>query len=99
MMRFAASCCALALAANPNGRTALYLRATALWKLDSLATSLTEFQRVIELDPFHQDALKAAFLGLALFGMATLWLAVMADMGATLLVTFNGLRLLRPKTS
>ncbi|MBM3810211.1 MAG: heavy metal translocating P-type ATPase [Acidimicrobiia bacterium] len=40
-------------------------------------------------------AMKGAFLVLAFFGQATLWMAVAADMGATLLVTFNGLRLLR----
>lgn len=39
--------------------------------------------------------LKAAFLGLALAGQATMWMAVFADMGASLLVVFNGLRLLR----
>jgi Cd2+/Zn2+-exporting ATPase len=38
--------------------------------------------------------LKAAFLVMALSGVATLWMAVAADMGATLLVTFNGLRML-----
>jgi Zn2+/Cd2+-exporting ATPase len=42
-------------------------------------------------------ALKAAFLVLAFFGLATLWMAIAADMGATLLVTFNGLRLLRAR--
>jgi Cd2+/Zn2+-exporting ATPase len=40
-------------------------------------------------------AIKAAFLGLAVAGYATLWMAVLADMGTTLLVIFNGLRLLR----
>ncbi len=40
-------------------------------------------------------ALKAVFLVVALFGLATLWMAVAADMGATLLVTLNGLRLMR----
>jgi Cd2+/Zn2+-exporting ATPase len=40
-------------------------------------------------------AVKAVFFGLALAGKATLWLAVFADMGASLLVVFNGLRLLR----
>ncbi len=39
--------------------------------------------------------LKAAFLGLAVVGLATLWMAVLADMGASLLVIANGLRLLR----
>jgi len=39
--------------------------------------------------------LKALFLGLALFGYASLWLAILADTGATLLVVGNALRLLR----
>jgi len=38
--------------------------------------------------------LKAVFIVLTLFGMATLWMAIAADMGATLLVVFNSLRLL-----
>ena len=39
--------------------------------------------------------LKFLFICLALAGMATLWMAIAADMGASLLVIFNGLRLLR----
>ena len=39
--------------------------------------------------------IKAVFLGLAVFGTASMWMAVFADMGASLLVVFNGLRLLR----
>jgi Cd2+/Zn2+-exporting ATPase len=39
---------------------------------------------------------KAVFLALAIFGSATMWMAIFADMGASLLVIFNGLRLLRP---
>ncbi|HKL26973.1 MAG TPA: heavy metal translocating P-type ATPase [Desulfuromonadales bacterium] len=39
--------------------------------------------------------LKAVFIVLTLFGMATLWMAIAADMGATLLVVFNSLRLLK----
>lgn len=39
--------------------------------------------------------LKLAFLALALPGLTTLWMAVLADVGATLLVTLNGMRLLR----
>lgn len=38
--------------------------------------------------------LKAIFMVLAVLGLATLWMAVFADMGASLLVTFNGMRLL-----
>jgi Cd2+/Zn2+-exporting ATPase len=39
--------------------------------------------------------LKLAFVVLAASGLATLWLAILADTGASLLVTANGLRLLR----
>lgn len=42
---------------------------------------------------------KAVFIVLALAGWATLWMAISADMGATLLVVFNGLRLLRNPAS
>lgn len=38
--------------------------------------------------------IKVVFFGLALAGIATLWMAVFADMGASLLVVGNGLRLL-----
>lgn len=38
--------------------------------------------------------IKAVFFVLAVFGSATMWMAVFADMGASLLVVFNGLRLL-----
>jgi Cd2+/Zn2+-exporting ATPase len=40
-------------------------------------------------------ATKAAFLVSAVMGAAPLWLAVVADTGATVAVTLNGLRLLR----
>ena len=38
---------------------------------------------------------KAGFVLLALLGLATMWLAVLADVGVTLLVILNGLRLRR----
>nr|WP_200980702.1 heavy metal translocating P-type ATPase [Pseudomonas cichorii] len=38
---------------------------------------------------------KVFFLGITFAGMATMWMAVFADMGVSLLVVFNGLRLLR----
>jgi Cd2+/Zn2+-exporting ATPase len=41
--------------------------------------------------------LKLAFLALAVPGMTTLWMAVLADVGATLLVTLNGMRVLRAR--
>jgi Cd2+/Zn2+-exporting ATPase len=39
--------------------------------------------------------IKIVFFTLALTGHATLWMAILADMGGSLLVVFNGLRLLR----
>ncbi len=41
--------------------------------------------------------LKLAFLALAVPGIATLWMAVVADVGATVLVTLNGMRMLRAR--
>ena len=43
--------------------------------------------------------IKAVFLVAAVFGSASMWMAVFADMGASLLVIFNGLRLLRVKAA
>jgi Cd2+/Zn2+-exporting ATPase len=42
--------------------------------------------------------IKSVFLVLAVFDSATMWMAVFADMGASLLVVFNGLRLLHVST-
>ena len=41
--------------------------------------------------------IKAIFFALALAGKATLWMAVFADMGASLIVVFNGMRLLKSR--
>lgn len=43
--------------------------------------------------------LKAVFLATTLFGVTTLWMAILADTGATVLVTANALRLLAYKHS
>jgi Cd2+/Zn2+-exporting ATPase len=43
-------------------------------------------------------AVKAVFLALAVAGKATLWMAVFADTGVSLLVILNGMRLLRART-
>ncbi len=51
--------------------------------------------RVIQFNIAFALALKAVFLILALIGYASLWLAILADTGATLLVIANALRLLR----
>ena len=39
--------------------------------------------------------IKVVFFALAIFGSATMWMAVFADMGASLLVVANGLRLVK----
>lgn len=52
--------------------------------------------RVIRQNITLALVLKAMFLAAAAMERATLWMAVAADMGATLAVTLNGLRLLRP---
>ena len=40
-------------------------------------------------------AVKAAFMALATAGLSSMWMAVVADMGISILVTLNGMRLLR----
>lgn len=53
-------------------------------------------QRVLMQNIALALGLKAVFMVLAFSGHATLWMAVFADMGASLIVVANGLRLLRP---
>ena len=44
-------------------------------------------------------AVKAVFVVLTILGYASLWAAIAADMGMSLLVIFNALRLLRDRES
>jgi Cd2+/Zn2+-exporting ATPase len=53
--------------------------------------------QVIRTNVAFALAVKLAVFALAAAGMATLWMAIAADMGASLLVTANALRLLRLK--
>jgi Zn2+/Cd2+-exporting ATPase len=52
-------------------------------------------QSIIKQNIAFSIAVKAVFLVLAPLGLTSLWLAVFADMGTSLLVTANGLRLTR----
>jgi len=52
---------------------------------------------IIKQNIWFAIAVKAVFLVLALFGYATLWMAVASDMGASLLVIINGLRVLNSR--
>ena len=56
-------------------------------------------ERVIRANIAFSILLKLVFLGLAAAGLATMWMAVAADMGLTLLVIANALRLLRTPAS
>jgi Cd2+/Zn2+-exporting ATPase len=50
--------------------------------------------RIIQFNIVFALAIKAVFLVLALLGYTSLWLAILADTGATLVVIANALRLL-----
>jgi Cd2+/Zn2+-exporting ATPase len=55
--------------------------------------------RVVKQNVAFALGIKAVFIALAMAGLATLWMAIAADMGASLLVIFNGLRLLDGKAA
>ena len=54
-------------------------------------------RRIVKQNITLSLGLKLAFLALAIPGFATLWLAVVADVGTTVLVTLNGMRMLKAK--
>ncbi|MCE2540102.1 MAG: heavy metal translocating P-type ATPase [Acidobacteria bacterium] len=66
-----------------------------LRKLPFLVSHARRARRVIIENVTVALGAKAVFLAFMAAGAATLWMAVAADMGASLLVTFNGLRMLR----
>jgi len=69
--------------------------------LRKVATTILTGRRVLRIIRFNVTfalAIKAIFLTLAFFGLAGLWLAILADTGATLLVIANSLRLLKIKS-
>jgi Cd2+/Zn2+-exporting ATPase len=66
--------------------------------LSRLATTIRlarKAERIIRANIAFSLLTKAVFVILAVLGYATLWMAVAADMGASLLVVMNGLRALR----
>ena len=74
----------------------IVIMAEDLHKLPFLIRHARRAASVIRQNVALSLGMKAVFLFLAFHGAASLWMAIAADMGATLLVTFNGLRLLRP---
>ena len=80
----------------------LALAGVAAWLVLPHKVGPVEFLRLsratsrnIQANIAFSIVLKAAFLVMAITGTATLWMAVGADMGASLLVIANALRLLR----
>ncbi len=67
-----------------------------LSKLGWLVRHSRRTLRVIHANVAASLAVKAVFLILALAGRASLWTAIAADMGVSLLVVLNALRLLKP---
>jgi Cd2+/Zn2+-exporting ATPase len=66
--------------------------------LSKVAEAIALGRRVVGVIQFNIAfalVIKAVFLVLALFGHTSLWLAILADTGATLLVIANALRLLK----
>jgi Cd2+/Zn2+-exporting ATPase len=60
------------------------------------AVSLSQAtMRTIYFNVAFSIGIKILFLLLVLAGRGTMWMAVLADMGASLLVTLNGMRLLK----
>jgi len=71
------------------------LMADDLGKLPYAVSLSRQALRIIRQNIGFSLVVKGLFLALALPGLATLWMAVFADMGASLIVIANGLRLLR----
>lgn len=69
-----------------------------LRKIPQFIRLSTKAAGILKQNIFIALSIKAVFLVLAFMGIATLWMAVFADMGASLIVVFNGLRLLRKQS-
>jgi len=72
------------------------LMADDLSKLPWLIKHSRRTLTIIRQNILFSLAIKTLFVVLTFAGFASLWAAIAADMGASLLVIFNGLRLLRP---
>ena len=66
-----------------------------LRKLPHFIRLSRDTSRVLRQNITLAIGIKVVFFALALAGKATLWMAVFADMGASLIVVFNGMRLLK----
>ena len=69
-----------------------------LRKVASFVALSRRTSRVLRQNIALALGIKAVFLALTVLGMGTMWMAVFADMGASLLVVANGLRLLKSRS-
>jgi Cd2+/Zn2+-exporting ATPase len=63
--------------------------------LPEAVTAARRARKIMRVNVIASLAVKAVFVALAPFGLVTLVMAVAADMGMSLLVTLNAMRLLR----
>ena len=77
----------------------IVLMSDSLTKIPWLLRHARRAVSVVKYNIIFALTLKGVFLALALFGKASLWMAIAADTGAALLVVFNGLRLLDSKSA
>ncbi|HSH44640.1 MAG TPA: heavy metal translocating P-type ATPase, partial [Longimicrobiales bacterium] len=75
------------------------LMADDLSMLPELILLAQKAEGIIRANIVFALLVKAVFVVLAIAGIATLWMAVLADMGASLLVIANGMRALRGRKS
>lgn len=68
-----------------------------LSKLPWLIKHSRRTMRVIRQNIFSSLMVKAIFVALTIWGYSSLWSAIAADMGVSLAVVFNGMRLLSPR--
>ena len=95
----AASTCGIAMGAMGTDaalETAdIALMSDELEKIPWLIYKSRQTLKIIKQNVAFSLGLKILFITLTMFGLASLWMAIAADTGATLLVTFNALRLLK----
>lgn len=69
------------------------LMSADLRQLPFVFTLSRETMRTIQVNVALSIGIKLAFVALVLLGLGTMWMAVLADMGTSLLVSLNGMRL------
>jgi Cd2+/Zn2+-exporting ATPase len=73
----------------------IVLMANGLTQLPFAARMARFARSLIQQNIAFSLGTKLIFIGLTLFGFTSMWIAVLADMGVSLLVTFNGMRALK----